>query len=162
MPHDIYAISARVKNLIAREDIALAQNGLYLVNLFSLFLNELYNFSDTLSEPQQSLLQGILSSHEALPMNIMKLSKKDPGKSLYDQVMDIIPEFSSNEEAYEHFKDEYEAIGQKYGMSGDDFWIEAEESDGLNSYKTEDYNAIRSAHRAISMCLYLIGKDKNE
>ena len=162
MSHDIYQIAGRVKNLIAVEDIALAQNGLHLVNMYSHFLKALYDFSETLPGPQQGVLQEILSSHESLPCNIMKLSKpKDDHKmSLYDHIMQLSPRFSSNEEAYRHFKDEYEALGQKYEMSGDDFWMESEEADGHFTYKTADYEEIRRLHRSLSMCQYLMSKEK--
>ncbi|CAM6005512.1 unnamed protein product [Sphagnum balticum] len=161
MPHDIYEISGRVKNLIATEDIALAQNGTYLVNLFSLFLKELYDFSETLPGPQQGMLQEILSSHESLPCNIMKLSapKDENRMSLYDQFMEAKAQFNSTEEAFQYFYAEYQNLGYKYGMSGDDFWMEAEEHDGNYSYKTKDYEAIRTLHMQLAMCRYLINKD---
>jgi hypothetical protein len=62
------------------------------------------------------------------------------------------PLFSSYKEALEHYTKEYEALGAKHGMTGDQFWEEAESS----CMYTEDYSAIMKLRRSIQFCHYAI------
>jgi len=74
--------------------------------------------------------------------------------SLYDDAMNSKPLFKSPEDALEHYVKEYEALGAKYGKTGEEFWIEAESSP---IYK-EDYGKIMSIARSIMMARHLIAK----
>lgn len=69
------------------------------------------------------------------------------------------PQFASNEEAYESYKKEYDALGQKYNMSGDDFWMEAETASTWSCTLREDYQRIMSLRMRLNMCKYLIDKN---
>lgn len=158
--NDIYAISGRIKNIIAREDIALSESGNVLVNYFSLMFKDLYDLSEKMPKPYSDLLSNLLSDKESIPYYIVKVSSpKEKTMSLYDQTMNsrLTPEFSSPGEALIHFVKEYEDLGAEYGMSGDDFWLEAESS----SRNTEDYQKIRRLSRQIQMSKHLIEKNKN-
>lgn len=71
---DIYAISGRIKNLIAMEAIALSRAGIYLVNVHTLFLKELHEFASGLDKDGREQLKEILFENEKLPKNVIKLS----------------------------------------------------------------------------------------
>lgn len=82
--------------------------------------------------------------------------------SLYDRVRSQKnPVFKTNEEALIFFTKEYEALGQKYGQTGDQLWIKIEEdgwgeaSDDSEIIK-EDSKKIRILCRNIAMCKHLI------
>jgi len=85
VPDDIYAISARVNNFMAREDLGLTPAGKILSNTFSLFLKDLYSFSDTLPEPYKTQLWNIAYDRENLPCYIIRLCtpKPNPEAHLY-------------------------------------------------------------------------------
>jgi len=150
--NDIYDIFGRVKNHIAIEDIALSPVGNILVNYFTLFLKELYDFSDELNETDGSNLRCVLKNNEKLPLNVIKVSTPEEQKyqTLYEQVQNTKanPQFKTNTEALKYFIKEYHNLG------GDDFWMEAEDSTIL----TEDHRKIMRLSRAIQMCKHLIGK----
>jgi hypothetical protein len=76
--------------------------------------------------------------------------------SLYDDVMASSPLFGSNREALEFYTSEYEALGAKYGMTGDEFWEEAENS----SMNTDDHAKIRRLSRLIGAARYFMKKEK--
>lgn len=159
--NDIYEIKARVANIIAREDIALSPVGRILVNYFSLLFKDLYDLSETLPEERRQFMQYYLKERESLPMTIIKVATPKKEKTLYEQVMESRenPQFDSAEEALEHITKEYEELGAKHGKSGDDFWFEAEEADGMDW--CEDYAIIMRLKRHLQMCHYLIEKNKN-
>jgi hypothetical protein len=77
--------------------------------------------------------------------------------SLYDDAMNLKPIFKSNKEALDYYVKEYEALGAKYGKTGEEFWLEAENSP---VYK-EDYRKIMSIARHIMMARHLIKKENN-
>ena len=87
VPDDIYAISGRVKNFMAREDLGLTPAGEILSNTFSLFLKDLYSFSDTLPEPYKTQLWNIAYDRENLPCYIIRLCtpKPEPSNPLYEE-----------------------------------------------------------------------------
>ncbi len=82
--NDIHMIVARVKNHLAREDIALSPNGGILVNTFSMMLKDLYDFADTLDNPQQEQLRNFLFLKETLPLYVIKLTMPPPKKEFGD------------------------------------------------------------------------------
>lgn len=75
--------------------------------------------------------------------------------TLYDDAMNAKPRFKNNKEALDHYVREYEALGAKYGKTGEELWIEAESSP---VYK-EHYNDVFRLYRSIMMCRYLIKKE---
>jgi hypothetical protein len=157
--NDIYDISGRVKNLIAMEDIALSPVGTVLVNYHTLMLKGLYDFSDGLPEPHNSGLKRLLGQAENVPLSVIKVSSpKEEQMSLYEQVMRLKPQFPSAQDALAHLQSEYDGLGKRYSMTGDEFWIEAENS-GRNN---DDTRMIRKLHMQIGMCNYLINKEKKD
>lgn len=157
--NDIYAISGRIKNLIAREDMALMDAGLTLVNYYSLMLKDLYDFAQTLPPPYNNDLVRLLSQKEDLPKNVIKVStlrQEESNKGLVDSWEALEPEFVSEEVALEYFLEKYEALGTKYGKSGDEFWAEAE-SVGV---MTDDHREVMKLHGNISMCYNLLSRNK--
>ncbi len=167
--YDPLAISGRIKNIIAREDLAISPAGTFLVNYFTLFLHELYEFADKNPGVYNQELVKILNRGEELPKNVIKVStpKNDPEEELpleddrrYDYAVQGIIDgremcrFGSNEEALKHFTEEYEALGAKYNKSGYEFWLEAE----CSSVDTDDYRTIMRLARSVAMCKHLMGK----
>ncbi len=154
--NDVYAISARVKNLIAKEDIALSPVGKVLVNYFTLALKTLYDFSDTLPEQYKRELDRVIESTENTPLLVIQVSTpKDPPGLSYKLTTNSNPQFVSNQEALECFQKQYEELGSLYGLTGDGFWFEAENSNN----KTEDYSKIMTLRKSIQMCLHLIEEE---
>lgn len=158
--HDIYAIAGRIKNIIANEGIALSPVGTILVNYYSLALKDFYDYSEKLPSPFKEELQTLLSSKEDVPCNVIKVStlKDDGYETLYEQVMRAKPHFGSNEEALEHYTQEYRDLTESYGLEGDEFWAQAEASEHL----TEDHRTIMRLSRSIQMAKYLIQKSKEK
>ena len=76
--------------------------------------------------------------------------------TLYEDAMNMKPEFQSNEEALEHFQKEYDELGAKHNMTGDQYWQVAEHSLKFE----EDQWRILGLARHIQMCEYLIKKAK--
>lgn len=156
MSNDVHTISARVKNLIAKEDIALSPVGKVLVNYFTLALKSLYDFSETLPPQFKLALDKVIESTENTPLLVIKVSTpQEKPKSLYEQLLNSSPQYVSNEEALKHFKNQYEDLGTDYGMTGDELWFQAESGHLPN----EDGEQIRRLKRSIAMCQYLIQKD---
>jgi len=159
--NDIYNISGRVKNHIAKKDIALSPVGNILVNSYTLVLKDIYDWAETIPEFYRDQLNKILMSKEEMPAYVIKLStpEDEEFETLYDEVKATMsqPRFESNERALEHFEQEYKALGESYGKSGDEFWVEAESSNFL----TKDYREIMRLNKCIQMCKYLIEKYKN-
>lgn len=158
--NDIYRISGRVKNIIAKEDIALSQVGTILVNYFSLMLKDLYDFSETLPTGYGEQLRNELLKKESVPMLIIKVSTKDRFMTLYEQVMESMknPKFKSLEDALKHYILEYDTLGKKHGMTGDEFWFRAESSEDW----TEDCSRISMLSHSIKMLKHLIKKEKRK
>jgi hypothetical protein len=73
MSDTIYEIVGRIKNLVAKEDIALSPNGVILCNTYALMLKDLYEFSDTLNDVHKEKLNRLLRSKEELPVYVIKL-----------------------------------------------------------------------------------------
>jgi hypothetical protein len=156
MSNDVHTISARVKNLIAKEDIALSPVGKVLVNYFTLVLKNLYDFSETLPEPHKQRLNEVIGRTEDMPLLVIKVSTpKEQPKTLYEQVISSKPEFVSNEEALKHFEEEYRYLGSLYGVTGDELWFQAESG----QLSGPDSDEIRRLKRSVTMCQYLIEKD---
>lgn len=154
--NDIYAIVGRIKNLIAKDDLALTESGKILVNTYALVLKELHDFSEKLPGAFYKELSELLIKKESLPHYVLSLST--PKEDLEEEEAGSdwsSPRFASNEEAYKHYTTEYEALGAKYGMTGDDFWCEAENE----SHLTEDHIQIMSLSRGIAMLKHLMGKN---
>jgi hypothetical protein len=82
MVNDIYEIGGRVKNHIAREDIAISPVGEVLVNYYTLMLKELYDFTLTLSLADRSRLELLLNKNENIPMLIIKVATEKQEKML--------------------------------------------------------------------------------
>lgn len=72
--NDVQAISGRIKNLIAREDLALSPAGVVLFNSYTLFLKQLYDFANYLPLPYSVQLEDMFNSSEDLPRNVIQLS----------------------------------------------------------------------------------------
>ena len=72
----VYAISGRIKNILAREDIALSQVGSVLVNYFTLMLKELYDFSGTLPVQDREKLDSFLEKCGIYPNDHHSSCKK--------------------------------------------------------------------------------------
>lgn len=158
---DIYAIAGRIKNLIAMEDLGLTQSGLYIVNAHALNLKDLHDCANKIPEPFKNELKNLIFSQETMSRNILKLATpKEEPQSFMEKFMETKARFQTNQEAYKYFKKEYESLGQRYGLTGDDFWIEAECADGARTSRTEDYNKIMTLHRQMGMCRYLMNKEK--
>lgn len=155
--NDVYAISGRIKNIIAREDVALSPVGTVLVNYFTLVLKDLYDFADTLEDSKKEALFRLLRAKEDTPLHIIQVATpKEKAPTLYEEFTKAKPQFNTNEEALDHFIKEYDDLGSLYGMSGDDFWLEAEDS----SYLNEDHIKIMRLQRQIQMCKHLIKRDR--
>jgi hypothetical protein len=158
MPNDVYGISGRIKNLIAKEDIALSKVGTILVNYHTLFLHELYEFGKTLeSDVEEHNLEKILNKGESIPLNIIKASvPKEESPSLHDDVMKAKAIYGSNEGALLDYERCYLDLTLAYGMVGDEFWMEAE----TVSKPSEDHMIIMKLARAIKMLKYLVANEK--
>lgn len=156
MNNDTYTISARIKNLIAKEDIALSPVGKVLVNYFTLALKSLYDFSETLPPQYKHALDKVIESTENTPLLVIKVSTpKEQPMSLYQQIINCNPQFASNKEALKFFQEEYEHLGRLYGITGDELWFQAESG----NVQGEDAEQIRRYRRAIQMCEHLIKKE---
>jgi hypothetical protein len=153
MENDIYEIAGRIKNIIAKKDIALSPVGNILVNSYALVLKDLYDFADTLPMPLGDKLVDLLISKEGMPEYVIRLSQPKENKTLYEQVMEARenPQFGSTEEALKSYSEEYEALG------GDGFWLEAESS----SLLSENHRKIMRLSRSIGMCKHLIQREKD-
>ena len=69
--HDIYAISARVKNLASGGSRTLLPMGVMLCNSYTHVLKALYDFAETLPEPHKTSLLNLIQKHEGMPANII-------------------------------------------------------------------------------------------
>lgn len=155
--HDIYSINGRIKNIIAKDDIALSPVGTILVNYYCHALKAFYDYSDKLPAPFKEELQAVIEKEEDLPKKVIEASTpKEEYESLYDQVMNAKVQFASNEEALEHFIQEYKDLTEAYGLKDHEFWLEAEAA----RYLTDDHRAIMRLARGIHMLKYLIAKAK--
>ncbi|HWY36833.1 MAG TPA: hypothetical protein VNX68_19460, partial [Nitrosopumilaceae archaeon] len=86
--NDVYAISGRIKNIIARRDLALSPAGTILVNAYTLALKELHDFSEKLPAPYNEELKNLLIQKETLPGYVIGLSTpKRDYVTLYEEVM---------------------------------------------------------------------------
>ena len=72
--NDIYAIAGRIKNIIARAEIALSPVGVILVNYYSLALKDFYDFSEKIPTPFKEELQDLLASKEDVQKNVIMVS----------------------------------------------------------------------------------------
>lgn len=70
---DIYAISGRVKNIIAKEGIDLSPVGTILVNYYTLVLKDLHDFANNLPEPHRGQMLNLLLARENMPCNVIKV-----------------------------------------------------------------------------------------
>lgn len=68
--NDIYRIAARVKNLAAGNG-SLTPVGEMMCNSFVHVLKAIYDFSETLPEPQKTQLGDLLRKHEDMPANLI-------------------------------------------------------------------------------------------
>lgn len=154
--NDIYEISGRIKNILARKDVSLSPAGNILVNTYALMLKDLYDFSEKLPEMYKRELVRLLLSKEGLPEYVIRLTTPEENSwmSLYDEVMKNRPEFSSNQQALATFEKQYTKLTVKHGLTGDDFWYEAESSSDL----TADHKEIMRLARLIQMTKYLLNK----
>lgn len=71
---DIYAIVGRMKNMIAKEDLALGPAGKVLLNYYALTLKELHEYAEALPEPYSDQLASLLVEHEDLPLLVMEVT----------------------------------------------------------------------------------------
>ncbi len=145
--NDIYDISSRIKNLIAKEDIALSPVGNILVNYYALAMKDLYDFSATLPAQYRDVLDKLLAQKEDVPMKVIKVST--PAEQDYRTLYEEVSEFDLVEDALKYYTKEYQKLG------GDDFWMEAEQTSML----TYEQRKIMRTARAIQMCEYLLEKD---
>ena len=72
--------------------------------------------------------------------------------SLYDDVMNAKPLFSSAQEALVHYVKEYEALGRKHGMTGNEFWNEA----NILHITMKTIETIMSLRMSINMCVNMV------
>ena len=158
--NDIAGVNGRIKNILDRSDIALSPVGNILINSYTMVLVDLYAFSEKLPEPFRRDLLSLLESKEGMPELVIRLSTpKEKPMSLYDEVMKARanPQFKSAQEGLDFYLEEYEALGAEYGLTGDEFWMQAEESELLN----EDHKRIMRLQRGIQMFRHLIKKEEN-
>ncbi len=81
--------------------------------------------------------------------------------SLYSDIEGATPRFSSNEEALRYYTKEYEALGSKYGQTGDQLYMSSLEQDfGKWDHQIvrDDMDRLRVLSRNIAMLNYLISK----
>jgi len=79
---DVYAISGRIKNMIAVKDLALSTAGLILVNTYTMVLKDLHDFAEKLPEPYKEELHKVLIQKEGLPEYVIHLSTPQQENSL--------------------------------------------------------------------------------
>jgi hypothetical protein len=153
---DIYIISGRIKNILAKSDIALSPVGKILINAYTLVLKELQDYAEKIPEPWSRELKDLLISKEGMPEYVIRLSTpREKFMSLYDEVKKKEVEFESVKKALKHYTKEYEALGEEYGISGDELWMRAESASMLD----EDCIKIMRLARSIQMCKYLLKKE---
>ena len=76
MEHDIYQISARIKNHAAANDHAFTDQGRALCNMYTHVIKALYDFSDTLEDKvAASRLNDVIRKQETFPANLLDLFK---------------------------------------------------------------------------------------
>lgn len=154
MSDDIYALTGRMKNIIASDGISLSPAGTILLNTFALALKDLYDFSDTLPAESGQALKNLLATKEGLPCYVIKLTSPRPQATVGEQVEKAEIQFETLEKALEYYQKEYNALGEEYGISGDELWLRAENASMLD----EDCLKIMRLNRSIQMCKYLIKK----
>lgn len=154
--NDIYQITSRMKNFIAREGIALSPAGKILLNTYALAVKDLYDFADTLADDPKQRLRDLLASKENVPAYIIKLTSPQSQATIDEEVSKKEVEFDSLEKALDQYEKEYNALGEEYGVSGDELWLRAENASMLD----EDCIKIMRLNRRIQMCKYLINKNK--
>ena len=73
--NDVWTISGRIKNLIAKENIAISPAGIVLVNIQTHFLKQLYDVSEKYLPPYESMvLNSILRTDgEDLPRSVISI-----------------------------------------------------------------------------------------
>lgn len=76
MEHDIYQISARIKNAAAVNDHAFSAQGVALCNMFTHVVKELYDFADTIEDKEvASKLRRVIERQETFPARLLDLFK---------------------------------------------------------------------------------------
>lgn len=148
MSNDVYAISGRIKNLIAKKDLALSPTGLILVNAFTLMLKDLYEYADNLTHPNSEALRKLLEEKESLPAYVIEVST--PKEPIEDPSGHL--RFDSNEEALKYFTDEFERLG------GEKFWLEAESA----SIVTDKHYEVMVSRRNREMAKYLTERENKD
>ena len=74
MEHDIYQISARIKNHAAANDDVFSEQGRALCNMYTHVIKALYDFSDTLEDKSvASRLNDVIRKQETFPSNLLDL-----------------------------------------------------------------------------------------
>lgn len=155
---DIASISGRIKNLIAKKNLALGPAGNFLVNMYAHVLMELHTFAEKLPEPFSKELENLLISKENMPETVISLSTpKEQKLTPYEEVLCVKWRFKTNEEALEHFLKEYEDLGSKYNMAAQEFWMESETVPVMN----EDHIKCCRLARQVQMCKYLIYRENS-
>ena len=149
----VYAISGRMKNLLAMAGISLTPVGTILINSYTHVLKSLYDFAENLEGfNERASLEHLLLQAESLPKSVIELTIPKEGTTLYDDITRLMPMYPSNEDALADMIAEYEYCG------GEEFWVEAESA----ILDTEEYSRIRTLRRGIGMCQYLVNKNKNK
>jgi hypothetical protein len=74
MSNDLHSINGRIKNHLARKDLAVTPAGTILINSFCFLLKDLYDFADTLVEADAYELNKIIERTETMPLNILTLT----------------------------------------------------------------------------------------
>ena len=74
MSNELHAINGRIKNHLARKDLALTPAGTILINSFSFLVKDLYDFADTLVDADAYVLKKIVENAETLPLNVLTLT----------------------------------------------------------------------------------------
>jgi hypothetical protein len=155
---DIYQISGRIKNILASADIALSPAGTVLINTYALMLKDVYDFADTLSEPQKTALNHLLGTKEGLPKYVIQLTQPPKNETLGEECLKAEVKFGSAELALAHFKQEYNQLGDDYGVSGDELWVRAQNAPILN----DDCRKIMRLRQAIDLCGHLVKNGRSE
>lgn len=71
--NDVYSVSARIENSIAKANLDLSPYGRILCNSYSLVLKDLYDFADCLPKQDSDNLRKILTEKEKFPLYVIDL-----------------------------------------------------------------------------------------
>lgn len=155
---DVYAISGRIKNSLAMKDLAITEVGTLLVNSYTMVLKDLHDLADKMPNEWHDLLKEKLFEKEDFIVNVVSLcTPRSRDGGLYERVCNAKARFDSNEAALASYTEEYEELGEKYLLTGDQFY---EESMAKHPNEIGDHAACIKLRNNIERCKALINKEK--